>query len=138
MNRLPGLYAETWWPVFMNACAVAVAAAFFMDAWSGRFAMSEQVHGKAVFLIPAEAWSAMLFTLHGAFLIGLMTDRVLVCFVSSTSLALVYLLFFIMSSGAQFGGIVVYFGGLFFAPIFMVLSIQSAHELRGQANAAKI
>lgn len=137
MNRLPGLYDETWWPVFLSACAVAVAGAFFMDAWTGRFAMSEQVHGQAVYLVPAEVWSAILFFAHGAFLVGLLTERPLSCLIGSTCAAAVYMLFFIMSTGAEFGGIVVYYAGFFFGPMSAIFAVQSAQELRRAIHAAE-
>ena len=130
MNRLPGLLEETWWPVFMSACAVAVAAAFFFDAWTGRFAMSEQVHCAAVYMIPAEVWSIILFAAHGTFLAGLLLERPGACLAGAVCSLFVYMVFFIMASSAQFGGIVVYYAGFFFGPMSAVFAVQSAQELR--------
>jgi len=130
MNRIPGLFEETWWPVFMAACAVAVAAAFFFAEWTGRFAMSDQVHGAAVYIIPAEVWSIILFAAHGAFLAGLLLERPGACLAGSVCSLFVYMLFFIMSSSAQFGGIVVCYAGFFFGPMSAVFAVQSAQELR--------
>ena len=130
MNRLPALFEETYWPVFLSACATAVAAAFFFDAWTGRFAMSEQVHGAAIYRIPAELWSIILFVAHGLFLVGLLTERPGACLAGSAISLVVYMLFFIMASGAQFGGIVVYYAGFFFGPMSAIFAVQSAQELR--------
>lgn len=129
---IPSLYQQAWWPLFYNTLAVFVAVAFFFDAWTGNFAMSPAVHGQAVFLIPAEAWSGVLITAHGGFMFGLLLEGkrgAITCLLASFLALSVYSFFFVMASGAQFGGIVVYFSGLLFAPISLLFVVQSVEEL---------
>jgi len=132
---IPSLYQQAWWPLFFNTLALFVAVAFFLDAYTLSFAMSPNVHGKAVYMIPAELWAASLMLAHGGFMLGLLFERkagAVICFLSSLLGLLIYCIFFVMASGAEFGGIVVYFSGLLFAPLSLFFLLQSCEELWSQ------
>lgn len=132
---IPSLYQQAWWPLFFNTLALFVAVAFFLDAYTVSFAMSPEVHGEAVYLIPAELWAASLISAHGGFMFGLLCERkagAVICLLSSLLGLLIYCIFFVMASGAEFGGIVVYFSGLLFAPLSLFFLLQSCEELWSQ------
>ena len=132
--NVPSLYQQAWWPLFFNTLALFVAVAFLLDAYTGRFEFSPSVHGEAVYRVPAELWSASLMLTHGGFMFGLLCEGkfgAVICMVSSFLGLLIYCIFFVMSSGAEFGGIVVYFSGLFFAPLSLFFLLQSCAEIWG-------
>lgn len=130
--KIPSLYQQAWWPLFFNTLALFVAVAFFLDAYTGSFAMSPEVHGEAVYLIPAELWAVSLVAAHGGFMFGLLCERIagaVICLISSFLGLCIYCIFFVMASGAPYGGIVVYFSGLLFAPLSMLFMLQSFVEI---------
>lgn len=130
--RIPGLFHQQWWPTFTSTLLCFVALIFLYDAWQGRFAMSEMVHGGAVYAIPAEAWSLTLLGVHGGFVWGLLVEGrkgALACLMSSGLGVLVYGAFFALATGAEFGGIVVYFSAFLFVPMQAVFLWQATVEL---------